>query len=112
MRKLKTSDIPAFCRCLKRIGIKDRISDIAKNTDKAKDAWSKGFDLIWNIFDIATEEDGEQHLYTFLAGPFEMSPGEIADMEIDAFLASLKQLSEENDLKGFFNSVVGSMKSK
>lgn len=112
MRKLKTSDIPAFCRCLKRIGVKDRIQEIAKNTDSAQDAWSRGFDLIWNIFDIATEEEGEQHLYAFLAGPFEMTPEQVADMEIDAFLESLKQLAADNDLKGFFSSAGKLMKSK
>ena len=71
MRKLKTTDIPAFCRCIKRIGVKEEIKKIAKSADKLNDAWSQGFDLLWNIFDLATEKEGETHLYEFLAGPLE-----------------------------------------
>ena len=110
MRKLKTSDIPAACRCLKKLGLRDRVQEIAKNSDSAKDAWDKGFDLLWSVFDLATEQEGEQQLYAFLAGPFEMTPAEVADMEIPALFDSLKQMAEENDLAGFFKSVQALMK--
>ena len=42
MRKLKTSDIPAFCRCLKAIGLKSEIESITKKADNIKDAWAQG----------------------------------------------------------------------
>ena len=67
MRKLKTSDIPVLCRCVKRLGLKDEIQKIAKESNSAKDVWSKGFDLMWNLFDIATEQAGEMCIYEFLA---------------------------------------------
>ena len=110
MRKLKTSDIPAFCRCLKKIGLKDKIQEIAKNTDNVKEAWDKGFDLLWNVFDLATEAEGEKDLYEFLAGPFEMTAEQVADLGMDVFLDSIKQFAEENDLKGFFKFAGRSMK--
>lgn len=110
MRKLRTSDIPAFCRCLKAIGLKDKFKEIAQNTDNAKDAWAKGFDLIWDVFDLATEADGEQHLYEFFAGPFEMTAEEVAAMPIPDLLALLKQLAEDNDLKAFFSFAAKSTK--
>ena len=110
MRKLKTSDIPAACRCLKKLGLKDQIREIAQSSDSVKDAWSKGFDLLWNVFDIATEAEGEQHLYAFLAGPFEMTAEEVADLELPDLFADLKQLAEENDLTGFFRSAGKLMK--
>ena len=110
MRKLKTSDIPAFCRCLKQLGLKDKLRDITRNSDKIADVWEKGFDLIWDIFDAATEAGGEQALYRFLAGPFEMTPEEVAGMDILAMLENIKKLAEENDLKAFFNAVKGLMK--
>ena len=110
MRKLKTTDIPAFCRCLKKIGIKDRIKQIAEESNKIQDVWNKGFDLIWGIFDIATEQEGEAHLYAFLAGPFEMTPNEVADLDLDILFANLKQLAEENNLLTFFKFAAKSMK--
>lgn len=110
MRKLKTSDIPAFCRCLKRLGVKDQIKAVAQEANTAQDVWDQGFDLIWNIFDIATEQEGEGHLYEFLAGPFEMTPAEVADLPMADLMANLKQLVEENDLAGFFKFAAKSMK--
>ena len=110
MRKLKTTDIPAFCRCLKNIGIKDEIQKIAKEANNAKDIWDKGFDLVWSIFDIATEKKGEKHLYEFLAGVFEVTPKELEDMALAEFLGGLKQIAEENDLVSFFKSAEVLMK--
>lgn len=110
MRKLKTSDIPSFCRCLKKLGVKEKIQTIAKEANNVHDLWDKGFDLIWGIFDLATEAEGEQFLYEFFAGPFEMQPKEVADLSIDALFANLKQLSEENNLTDFFKFADRSMK--
>lgn len=110
MRKLKTSDIPAFCRCLKKIGVKDQIQAISKEADSAKDMWDKGFDLIWGIFDLATEAEGENALYEFLAGPFEMSAKEVADLDFEILFANLKQLADENNLTVFFKSAAKLMK--
>ena len=110
MRKLKTTDIPAFCRCLKKIGVKDQIQAISKEADSAKDMWDKGFDLIWGIFDLATEADGENALYEFLSGPFEMQPREVADLDFEILFANLKQLAEENNLTVFFKSAAKLMK--
>ena len=110
MRKLKTTDIPAFCRCLKKIGIKNEIQAIAKEADNAKDVWDKGFDLIWNIFDLATEAEGENALYEFLAGPFEMNPKAVADLDFEILFNNLKQLAEENNLTVFFKSAAKLMK--
>lgn len=111
MRKLKTSDIPTFCRCLKKLGVKDEIKKIANESDNMKDVWDKGFDFIWNIFDSATEQEGEDIIYAFLAGPFEMRPQDVADLDLDVLFANLQQLAEENNLIGFFKLAAKSMKS-
>lgn len=111
MRKLKTSDIPSFCRCMKKLGVKDQIQTVAKEANNMRDVWDQGFDLIWGIFDLATEAEGENALYTFLAGPFEMQPQDVADMELEDLFASLQQLAEENNLLNFFKFAAKSMKS-
>lgn len=104
MRKLNTSDVFTACRVLKKIGVKKDIEKIAREAEGAKDAWSSGFDLLWSIFDCATETNGEGEIYRLLAGPFEMSAAEIAQLDLTDFLALLKQLAAENDLAAFFKS--------
>lgn len=110
MRKLKTDDIPAFCRCLKNIGIKDQIREIAQQANTVTDAWGKGFDMLWNIFDLVTEESGEKELYKFLARPFEMSPEEVENLPIDDLFNMVKKFAAENNLTGFFKSAAALMK--
>ena len=110
MRKLKTADIPTLCRCIKRLGLRDQIKTIAKDSNNAKEAWDKGFDLMWNIFDIATEQNGEIHLYEFLSGPFEMSPEAVQDLDMDILLDNIQQLVTENNLTRFFKFAAASMK--
>ena len=109
MRKLKTADLPAFCRCIKRIGVKDEVKALAQNANKLSDIWAAGFDLVWQLFDLATEKNGETEIYKFLAGPFEMTPDEIADLELTDFIEKIKQLAEENNLTAFFKSAQAAM---
>lgn len=109
MRNLKASDIPAFCRCLKRIGIKDEVKRIANDSNTAEDAWNKGFDLIWNIFDLATEKKAEKEIYGFLANIFEVSEKELEEMPFDEFINGLKKIAEDNNLNSFFSFVSKSM---
>lgn len=110
MRKLKTADIPVFCRCIKRLGLKDQIKELALNAEKASDVWDFGFEFVWNLFDIATEKNGEEALYEFLAGPFEMTPEDVRDLDIDVLIHNVQQLIEENKLGGFFKSAAVLMK--
>lgn len=110
MRKLKTRDVPAFCRCLKKLGLKDKIREVAKKANSIGDIWDGGFDFIWDLFDVATELDGEAVIYEFLAGPFEMTAEEVADLDFDVLGANIKQLAAENDLASFFKSAAKSMK--
>ena len=110
MRKLKTRDIPGFCRCLKKLGLKEHFVAIAKDSDSLKDATDKGIELVWMLLDAATEGPGESALYEFLAGPFEMTPQQVEDLELDVFLSNMRQLAAENNLLGFFNSAAKSMR--
>lgn len=110
MRKLKTSDVPVLCRSLKKLGLKERFRTLAQEADTAQDVWSKGFDAIWSLFDAATEEGGEVALYEFLAGPFEMTPEEVRDLDMDILLTNLQQLAAENNLAVFFKSAARLMR--
>jgi hypothetical protein len=110
MRKLKTADIPVLCRCVKRLGMKDKIREIAQAADTVQDIWSFGFDFVWDLFDIATEKEGEKALYEFLAGPFEMTPKQVSELDLDVLMANIQQLVQENNLAGFFKFAAASMR--
>ena len=111
MRKLVTRDILSFCRCLKALGAREKLQAMAKKADNASDLWDTGFDLVWDLFDAATEREGEAAIYQFLAGPFELEPEQVAGLPFPELAAMLKQLAEENDLAGFFKSAGALMKS-
>ena len=110
MRKLKTSDIPCLCRSLKKLGLKEKFKALAQDANSAKDAWDRGFDIIWELFDTATEVGGEIAIYEFLAGPFEMTPEEVADLDLGTLIENCQHLARENNLGAFFKSAAKLMK--
>lgn len=110
MRKLKTADIPKAARLIKSLGVRDKFREIALQANSAEDVFDPGFDFIWDLFDIATEQKGEQAIYEFLAGPFEMTVQEIADLDLTDLIDNLKQLAEDNNLAAFFKGAAGLMK--
>lgn len=110
MRNLKTSDIPSFCRCLKKLDVREQFRAVAAESSTAREAWEKGFDLIWGIFDTATEQAGEKALYDFLAGPFEMTSQEVADLDLGKLFAGLQQLIEDENIVTFFKFAAQLMK--
>ena len=110
MRKLKTSDIPVLCRCVKKLGLKDQLKTVAQQANTVRDVWAFGFDFVWDLFDIATEEAGENCLYEFLAGPFEMTPAEVRDLDMDILLENIQHMVQNNNLMAFFKFAARSMK--
>lgn len=110
MRKLKTTDIPSLCRSLKKLGLKEKFKTLAQEAGNVKEAWDRGFEIIWELFDTATEVNGETAIYEFLAGPFEMTPEEVADLDVDVLLSNCQQLAAENNLGTFFKSAAKLMK--
>lgn len=110
MRKLKTSDVPVLCRSLKKLGLKERFYALAQDANNAQDVWDRGFDVLWSMFDAATEGTGEVALYEFLAGPFEMTAEQVRDLDLDILLENLQQMAAENNLAAFFKSAARLMK--
>ena len=104
MRKLKTTDIPSFCRTVKKLGLKEKFKTLAIEANTGKDVWDRGFDLVWDLFDAATEQNGEAALYEFLAGPFEMTPQEVGDLDLDILFENIQHIAKENNLSVFFNA--------
>ena len=110
MRKLKTSDIASLCRSVKKLGLKEQFKNIAQEATNGRDVWDRGFDMIWGLFDVATEKNGEMAIYEFLAGPFEMDAEEVRDLDLDVLIPGLQQLAAENNLAIFFKSAARLMR--
>ena len=110
MRKLKTTDIPVLSRCLKKLGLKEQFRELALKSNSAEDVWENGFDFVWNLFDVATEKSGESAIYEFLSGPFEMTPKEVANLDLDVLIENLQAMVKENNLGTFFNIAARLMK--
>lgn len=110
MRKLETADVFAAARLMKKLGLKEKFRTIAESSDTAKDVFAKGYDLIWDLFDAATEQKSEVEIYAFLAGPLEMAPEEVQHLHLDKLLESLQQMAVENNLVGFFKSAARLMR--
>lgn len=110
MRKLKTRDIPVLGRSLKTLGVKEQFRELAQKANSVSDVWSDGFDFVWNLFDAATETAGEKAIYEFLAGPFEMTPEQVADLDLDVLIENVQTLAKENNLVSFFKLAARLMK--
>lgn len=114
MRKLKTLDIFKALRAIQKAGIKQElapmIAELAKLNNQKSDADAMVNVGIMGMITVAeafAKKDSEQCLYDFLAGPFELQPEEVAEMELDCLSEHLRKLAEENDISNFFRSLHG-----
>lgn len=110
MRKLKTKDLFSLSRCLRKIGIKDEIKKIAAEAKSVQDVSEYGFDLVYRLFELATEKESEDAIFEFLSDIFEMPAGQVSDMELDDFFGNFKQIADAGTWKSFFTRAVSLMK--
>ena len=110
MRKLETRDVFDACRLVKKLGLKEKFKAVAEEASNAQDVFDKGYDLIWDLFDTATEQKSEAEIYAFLAGPLEMTPEEVSRLHLDSLMDCLQQMAAENDLARFFKSAARLMR--
>lgn len=117
MRKLKTKDVFAFLRVATEAGIRREIRALADQIAEAgeeTDARSVGFDLIFSCLDHLGAKKAEGLVYEFLAGPFEMGPDVIAEMDLAEFGETAtkwaKEYLDRETLRSFFGSLASLMK--
>lgn len=117
MRKLKTKDVFAFLRVATEAGIRREIRALADQIAAAgeeTDARSVGFDLIFSCLDHLGAKKAEGLVYEFLAGPWEMEPEAIADMDLSEFGDTAKKWATEyldrETLRSFFGSLASLMR--
>lgn len=107
MRKLETTDIFGFCRLVNSIGIKDEIKRIAMEANSVSDLSKPevGFDVIYALFEKATEEKSEKELYKFCARLFECDAKDVAHMDAIEFIDKLLEVANVEQWKAFFTRV-------
>lgn len=105
MRELKTKDIFAFCRVVKVIGIKEELKNVCMKANNMQDIYESGFEIMYGLFDKATEEKAEKALYDFFAGIFEEPAEDLAESDPVEFIEKLMQAAEPEKWKAFFSQV-------
>ncbi len=100
-------------RIVRKANIKEELKPIIeKAAKKGADAGNIGIEAFLTIIEALSEQGAEKQIYFFLAGPFEMDPNEIENLELDKLQELFEQLGAENDLMGFFGSLLGLMNTK
>jgi hypothetical protein len=116
MRKLMATDIFAFCRVVNAIGIKDEVKKIAMKANSVKDIADNqeelGFELLFTVFEKATQKKSENELFNFFAGIFEMPVEEVKELDPVDFIDKVLESAEIDKWKAFFSRVASLMRQK
>lgn len=106
MRQLNTSDLFKAARLIRKMGIKEDLKKFAEGINADQNQEEVGIDMLMLIFERATDETAEQLIYEFLAGPFEVAPHEVKEMELFKMVESLFKVADVEKWKGFFKGVL------
>lgn len=112
MRLLKAKDLAPALRVVNKAGIREeivRMSDKVKDGNEPLNTREIGVEVIFNILANAGDEAAEKAVFEFLAGPFEMEPDEIRELDLAELIEKLKEAVDLNKetLQPFFGSLAG-----
>lgn len=108
MRKLQTTDVFNAMRLIKKANLKEEIKPYLKLAASGRISPEDiGIESILGLIETLSEQKSESAIYEVLAPPFEMTPEEVAKMEIEPFIEALQTLAKENNIKVFFTSLSG-----
>ena len=96
MRNLQTTDVFSAFRLLNKIGVREKIREVAIQAEESKGKKVKidyGFDLLFGILEKAAQKNAENEIYVFIADLLECQPEEVAKMNY--FTLNLKQNAEK-----------------
>lgn len=111
MRKLQTPDIFSFCRLVTEMNVKEDIKKIVTKAANGKSTNQElGFDILFLIFERATQKNTEEKLYEFAAGIFEEDVEIVRTMDPVEFIDKLMEAADPEKWKAFFTRVVALMR--
>ena len=89
MRPLITSDVFAAVRIIRASGMREELKQLIRRAlESDTPAESVGIEGFLVIAEAMAEKKSEDAIYEFLAGPFEITPGEVAALPVDKLLES------------------------
>lgn len=103
MRKLNLSDVFAFSRLIRILGLKNELKSIMEQSKgNGADVEQLGIDTILMVMNAAANEGADAAAYAFLGPIFEMDPQQVAELPLGILIENFKQIAAENDLARFF----------
>lgn len=106
MRKLNTSDVFAFTRMIKEIGLKEEIKEIASKATKEEDVSKLGLDMIFTLIEKFSEANSENALYEFLSRPLEVTKEEVGTMDLFDLVEKIMQIADVEKWKTFLKLAI------
>ncbi len=106
MRKLNTSDVFAFTRLVKEIGLKEEIKNITAKATEEKDVKELGLDIIFTLIEKFSEVNSENALYEFLSRPLEISKEEVGTMDLFDLVDKVMQIADVEKWKTFLKLAI------
>lgn len=101
-RKANVGDLFNVARVLNELDVKSDIVSICEGTGTIQE---KGFDVIFNILNKASQKDVEKRIYDVLSGPFEMTAQEVEKVDIDTLIQLCEQCFTLKTLINFIKRV-------
>lgn len=114
MRKLNTQDVFKAFRLVTKSNLKAEITKLIEEiADKGYESIEKlGITGLLTALETLTDEKCEKMLYELLAGPYEMSAKDVANLDLDKQIEMLTTLYEENNLRNFFTLLSNLLKKR
>ncbi|MGL5085311.1 MAG: hypothetical protein ACRC68_06265 [Clostridium sp.] len=106
MRKLNTSDVFAFTRMVKEIGLKEEIKGIAAKATEEQDVNKVGLDMIFTLIEKFSEVNSENALYEFLRKPLEVSKEDVATMDLFDLVEKVMNMADVEKWKTFLKLAI------
>lgn len=106
MRKLNTSDVFAFTRLVKEIGLKEEIKNITAKVAEETDIKALGIDIIFTLIEKFSEVNSENALYEFLSRPLEISKEEVGTMDLFDLVEKIMQIADVEKWKTFLKLAI------
>jgi hypothetical protein len=103
MRNLQTRDVFAMARLITSLNLKDELKKITDNVDKNSNVNDIGYEVIFTVFSKCTDEDSENKIYKFLAGPLEIKAEEVAVLDPVELAEKILQISNLEKWKSFLS---------
>ena len=106
MRKLNTSDVFAFTRMVKEIGLKEEIREIASKATEEKDVNKVGLDMIFTLIEKFSEVNSENALYEFLSRPLEVTKEEVSTIDLFVLVENVMNMADVEKWKTFLKLAI------